>query len=124
MNNNNNNNKTYKGISSKKTVILGAHVVSPSVMELLPMEDMPLLDKRDQAIVIEEDVIKDIIPSSEAPFGEEWEVYDVRVLWSYQHLQSATLMPFLQGTEQPNFMLAYREKRTTTSKRRAALMPQ
>jgi len=75
---NNNNNKTYKGISSKKTVILGAHVVSPSAMELLPMEDMPLLDKRDQAIVIEEGVIKDIIPSSEAPFGEEWEVYDVR----------------------------------------------
>ena len=75
---NNNNNKTYKGISSKKTVILGAHVVSPSVMELLPMEDMPLLDKRDQAIVIEEGVIKDIVPSSEAPFGEEWEVYDVR----------------------------------------------
>jgi len=75
---NNNNNKTYKGISSKKTVILGAHVVSPSAMELLPMEDMPLLDKRDQAIVIEEGVIKDIIPSSEAPFGDEWEVYDVR----------------------------------------------
>ncbi|HOL53564.1 MAG TPA: imidazolonepropionase [Coprothermobacter proteolyticus] len=75
---NNNNNKTYKGISSKKTVILGAHVVSPSAMELLPMEDMPLLDKRDQAIVIEEGVIKDIVPSSEAPFGEEWEVYDVR----------------------------------------------
>lgn len=75
---NNNNNKTYKGISSKKTVILGAHVVSPSAMELLPMEDMPLLDKRDQVIVIEEGVIKDIVPSSEAPFGEEWEVYDVR----------------------------------------------
>jgi len=71
---NNNNNKTYKGIGSKKTVILGAHVVSPSAMELLPMEDMPLLDKRDQAIVIEEGVIKDIIPSSEAPFGDEWEV--------------------------------------------------
>ena len=75
---NNNNNKTYKGIGSKKTVILGAHVVSPSAMELLPMEDMPLLDKRDQVIVIEEGVIKDIVPSSEAPFGEEWEVYDVR----------------------------------------------
>ena len=75
---NNNNNKTYKGISSKKTVILGAHVVSPSAMELLPMEDMPLLDKRDQAIVIEEGVIKDIVPSSEAPFGDGWEVYDVR----------------------------------------------
>jgi len=42
------------------------------------MEDMPLLDKRDQVIVIEEGVIKDIVPSSEAPFGEEWEVYDVR----------------------------------------------
>jgi len=95
---NNNNNKTYKGIGSKKTVILGAHVVSPSAMELLPMEDMPLLDKRDQVIVIEEGVIKDIVPSSEAPFGEEWEVYDVR------------------GA-------VYREKRTTTSKRRAALMP-
>ena len=75
---NNNNNRTCKGIGSKKTVILGAHVVSPSTMELLPMEDMPMLDKRDQAIVIEEGVIKDIIPSSEAPYGDEWETYDVR----------------------------------------------
>lgn len=78
MMNNNNNDKTYKGIGSKKTVILGAHVVSPSAMELLPMEDMPMLDKRDQAIVIEEGVIKDIVPSSEAPHGYEWETYDVR----------------------------------------------
>jgi len=78
MMNNNNNNKTYKGIGSKKTVILGAHVVSPSAMELLPMEDMPMLDKCDQAIVIEEGVIKDIVPSLEAPYGDEWEAYDVR----------------------------------------------
>jgi len=98
-------------------------VVSPSAMELLPMEDMPLLDKRDQAIVIEEGVIKDIIPSSELLLVRSGKYTMLGVLWSYQHLQSATLMPFLQGTEQPNFMLAYREKRTTTSKRRAALMP-
>lgn len=78
MMNNNNNDKTYKRIGSKKTVILGAHVVSPSAIELLPMEDMPMLDKRDQAIVIEEGVIKDIVPSSEAPHGYEWETYDVR----------------------------------------------
>jgi len=42
------------------------------------MEDMPLLDKRDQVIVIEEGVIKDMFLLLRLLFGEEWEVYDVR----------------------------------------------
>ena len=63
---------------TNKLVILNAHVVSPGSMDLLPVEDMPLLDKPNQAIVVEDGVIKAVLPSTEAPSGSQWKVHDVK----------------------------------------------
>lgn len=63
---------------SSKTVIVHAHVVTPATTDLLPISDMPLLDLPDQAIIIEDGQVQAVVPSSEAPVGNEWNVYDVR----------------------------------------------
>jgi len=87
------------------------------------MEDMPLLDKRDQVIVIEEGVIKDIVPSSEAPFGEEWEVYDVRGAVVIPALTECTLMPFLQG-QSSRISCSHTGRNVPRPAKEGALMPQ
>jgi imidazolonepropionase len=60
-----------------KLVVLHAHVFSASTTDLVPVKEMPILDNDDQAIIVEDGLIKAVVPSSEAPLGKEWRVVDV-----------------------------------------------
>jgi len=95
---NNNNNKTYKGIGSKKDCLsLVPMWCPPAPWNYYQWRICHSWINATKSLLLKKVLLRTLFLLLRLLLVRSGKYTMLGVLWSYQHLQSATLMPFLQG---------------------------